>query len=247
MGMKTALISVVVAASLAAGSVLAASGSSGSTNGGACAKYHPPFPGPSHFVRTVDNAYFPLPVGRTLVYRGVEDGEKEVDRVTVTDRTKVIEGVTATVVNDELRKRNGRLLEKTFDYYAQDDRGNVWYLGEDTKEFFPNGEVDTSGSWQAGVDGGKPGIIMENNPQVPDAYRQECLSGEAEDMAWVVGRGGSVDVPLRTVHHVLRTLEFSPLEPSVVDRKLYGPGLGIVFERTLAGGQEVFRLVRVGG
>src|SRR5512132_3719521 len=156
-----------------------------------CASYQPQVPSPDHFVQTIDNPYFPLPVGRTLVYDGVKDGQSQIDRVTVTSKTKVIEGITATTVNDVATHR-GSLLEKTKDWYAQDDQGNVWYLGEDTRAFLPNGRVDRSGSWESGVGGAKPGIIMEADPQVPDAYRQECLSGEAEDMAWVVQLGGTV-------------------------------------------------------
>jgi hypothetical protein len=107
--------------------------------------------------------------------------------------------------------------------------------------------VDRSGSWQAGVNDGEPGIIMLANPQVPDAYRQEFLKGEAEDTAWITGRGGSVTVPYGTVHHVLTSLEHTVLEPKVVDMKVYAPGLGIVTERALAGGQEVAKLVKVTG
>ncbi len=211
----------------------------------ACESYQPVLD-PSHFVPTIDNPYFPLPVGRVLVYRGGQEGEKQIDTVTVTDTTKVIEGITATVVLDVATER-GRPIERTRDWYAQDDEGTVWYLGEATKEFLANGGVDTSGSWEAGVDGAKPGIVMEANPQIPDAYRQECLDGEALDTAWVVSRGGSVSTPFGRAHRVLRTLEFSELEPHVVDEKLYAPGVGIAVERTLAGGKEFWELVRVTG
>jgi hypothetical protein len=207
--------------------------------GGVCAAYHPQTPSPSRFSRTIDNPYFPLPVGRSFLYRGAENGKQEIDRMRVTPRTKVIAGITATVVSDNVYEPPPRLAEKTFDYYAQDDRGNVWYLGEDTKEFKRGGKVDTSGSWLTGRHGAKPGLIMEANPRVPDAYRQECLSGEAEDLAWVVARGGS--------RHLLRTMEFSPLEPSIVERKTYKPRVGIISERQLSGGHETLRLVRVTG
>jgi hypothetical protein len=80
---------------------------------------------------------------------------------------------------------------------------------------------------------------MEADPRVPDAYRQECLSGKAEDLAWVVGRGGS--------RHLLRTLEFSPLEPSIVERKIYRPQVGTIAEQQLSGGHETLKLVRVTG
>jgi hypothetical protein len=201
---------------------------------------------PAGFVSVIDNPYYPLPVGRTLVYRGVRDGQTQVDRVTVTDRTKVIGGVTATVVRD-VAKHGTTLLEATNDWFAQDIQGNVCYLGEDTKAYLPNGQVDTSGSWEAGVNGAVSGVIMEADPQVPDSYRQEFLVGEAEDTAWIVGRGGPITVPHGTVHNVVTSLEHSVLEPEVIDQKVYAPGLGIVLERALAGGQEVARLVSVTG
>jgi hypothetical protein len=163
----------------------------------------------------------------------------------VTRRTKNIDGITATVVSDNVYEPVGKLAEKTFDYYAQDDRGNVWYLGEDTKELLSGGRVDKSGSWLTGRNGGKPGLIMEADPRVPDAYRQECLTGEAEDVAWVVGRGGSKTVPAGTFHRVLRSLEFSPLEPAIVERKVYGRGVGIVSEQQLSGGHETLSLVHI--
>jgi hypothetical protein len=201
---------------------------------------------PSGFVGTIDNPYYPLPVGRTMVYRGVRDGQTQVDRVTVTDMTKVIGGVTATVVRD-VAKHGTTLLEATSDWFAQDTQGNVCYLGEDTKAYLPNGQVDTSGSWEAGVSGAISGLIMEANPQIPDSYRQEYLAGEAEDTAWIVGRGGSIKVPFGTLHNVLTSLEHTALEPDVVDQKVYAPGLGIVLELALAGGQEVAKLVKVTG
>lgn len=201
---------------------------------------------PAGFVATIDNPYYPLPVGRTLVYRGVRDGQTQVDRVTVTNETKVIGGVTATVIKD-VATHGSTLLEKTTDWYAQDTQGNVCYLGEDTKAYLPNGQIDRSGSWEAGVNGAVSGIIMEADPQIPDSYRQEYLQGEAEDTAWIVGRGGSLRVPYGTVHDVLTSLEHTALEPAVVDQKVYAPGLGIVLEQALAGGQEVAKLVRVIG
>jgi hypothetical protein len=240
-----AIAAIVGIASLVAGAYAAQAGAG--SGGGPCATYEPQIPSASHFAKAIDNPYFPLPVGRTLLYRGVEGGKREVDRMHVTGRTKNIKGISATVVSDNVYEPPARLAEKTFDYYAQDDRGNVWYLGEDTKEFLPGGKVDPSGSWLTGRSGAKPGLIMEADPRVPDAYRQECRSGEAEDLAWVVGRGGSVKVPYGTSRHVLRTLEFSPLEPTIVDRKVYGPGLGIVSERQLSGGRETLSLVRVTG
>jgi len=234
--MKT-IAAIVGALSLAAAGY-AARAEAGS-GGGRCAKYNPQIPSASHFSTVIDNPYFPLPAGRTFVYRGVENGKKELDRMHVTRRTKTIAGITATVVSDNVYEPPPKLLEKTFDYYAQDDRGNVWYLGEDTREFLSGGRVDRTGSWLTGKSGAKPGLIMEAHPQVPDSYRQECLSGEAEDLAWVVGRGGA--------KKVLRTLEFSPIEPSIVERKVYRPGVGVISEQQLSGGYETLKLVRVTG
>jgi hypothetical protein len=202
---------------------------------------------PADFTTTIDNPYFPLPVGRTLVYQGVKDGQSQTDTVTVTDRTKVVaEGITARVVTD-VAKHDGTLLEKTSDWYAQDDHGNVWYVGEDTAAYLPGGKVDTSGSWEAGVHDAEPGIVMEAKPQIPDAYRQEFLAGQAEDTAWVVGLGETVTVPYGKIRNVLTTLEATALEPGAYDQKVYGPGIGIVSEQSLTGPNETSQLVSVSG
>jgi len=214
------------------------------SSGSACGTTYAPVLDPANFVAIVDNSYFPLPVGRTLVYTGVKDGQTQTDTVTVTDQKKVILGITATVVSD-IATHNGAVLERTFDYYAQDRQGTVWYLGEDTIAFLPNGKTDTSGSFLAGVDGAQPGIIMEANPQIPDAYRQECYAGQAEDTAWVVATDGSVTVPYGKVRNVLTTLESTRLEPGGYDEKIYAPGIGIVSERSLTGPGETALLVSV--
>ena len=224
---------------------IVASGAWNSSQGATGTDYHPVLD-PANFVSTIDNPYFPLPVGRTLVYQGVEDGQTQIDTVTVTSQTKVILGITATQVSD-VSTHNGALLEKTFDWYAQDRDGNVWYLGEDTTAFLPHGKTDTSGSWQAGVNGAEPGLIMEANPQVPDAYRQEFLAGEAEDTAWVVQVGGTVTVPYGKLRNVLTTLEATQVEPGSYDRKVYAPGIGIVLEEALTGTPETAQLVSVTG
>lgn len=213
---------------------------------GAGSSYEPVLD-PASFTTTIDNPYFPLPVGRTLVYQGVKDGQSQVDTVTVTNRTKLVaEGITARVVTD-VATHNGAKLEETSDWYAQDDQGNVWYVGEDTKHFLPNGKVDTSGSWEAGVHDAEPGLVMEANPQIPDAYRQEFLSNQAEDTAWIVERGSSVTVPYGTLKSALTTLEATRLEPGAYDQKIYAPGIGIVREQALTGEPETAELVSVSG
>jgi hypothetical protein len=220
-------------------------GASGSNIRASGSDYEPVLD-PANFVAVIDNPYFPLPVGRTLVYEGIKDGQSQVDTVTVTDQTRVIEGITARMVSD-VSTHDGTLLEKTFDFYAQDRQGNVWYLGEDTTAFLANGKTDTSGSWQAGVHDAEPGLIMEADPQIPDAYRQEFLVGQAEDTAWVVERGGSVTVPYGKLRNTLKTLEATRIEPGAYDLKVYAPGLGIVLEQSLTGPNEIAKLVSVTG
>src|SRR5262245_40165017 len=215
-------------------------------NASACGTTYAPVLDPANFVGVIDNPYFPLPVGRTLVYTGIKDGQTQTDTVIVTDQKRVILGINTTVVSD-VATHDGTLLEKTFDFYAQDAEGTVWYLGEDTTAFIPNGKTDTSGSFTAGVDGAQPGIIMEANPQISDAYRQECYAGQAEDTAWVVATSGSVTVPFGKVRNVLTTLESTRLEPGAYDEKVYGPGIGIVSERSLTGPMEFAQLVSMNG
>ena len=221
---------------------LAGATSAGSLND---ARYEPHL-NPKSFTTKIDNRYFPLPVGRTWIYRGVKEGKPQIDRVVVTSKTqKVAEGITARVVTDVSRTPQGKLLEKTTDLYAQDKQGNVWYLGEKTAAYLPGGKIDRSGSWEAGVEDGEPGIIMLANPHVPDAYRQEYQKGNAEDTAWIVNRGTSATVPFGRLHNVLTSLEFARIEPNVVDQKRYAPGIGIVRETALTGPAEVAKLVRV--
>jgi hypothetical protein len=209
-----------------------------------CAGYHPVLD-PKDFVDVIDNPYFPLPVGRTLVYRGIKDGQSQIDRVKVTRRTRVVAGITARILFDVATHR-GKLLERTWDWYAQDKQGNVWYLGEKTTAY-ADGHQDHSGSWEAGVKGAKPGIIMEAHPAIPDAYRQECRPGKAEDTAWIVSTQGSVSVPYGKVQNVLTSVEATRIEPGAFDKKVYGPGIGIVLERALSGSPEVARLVSIQG
>jgi hypothetical protein len=202
---------------------------------------------PTNFVTTIDNPYYPLPVGRVMVYRGMRDGVAQTDTVSVTGNSKVIEGVRVVVVRDVATDTHQRTLEATTDWFAQDKQGNVWYFGEDTKAYQPDGTVDTSGSWTAGIDAATPGLIMEAHPQIPDAYRQEYLKGQAEDTAWIVGTGGSATVPYGTVRNTVRSLEMTVLEPDVLDEKIYAPGIGIVSEQSLTGPLEVAKLVSVTG
>jgi hypothetical protein len=202
-------------------------------------------PDPAEFDDPQPNEYFPLEPGWTATLHGSEDGERLVERVVVTDRTKVIQGITTIVVRDVIRHQ-GMLVERTDDWYAADDTGTVWYFGERTAEYDEHGNViSTDGSWEAGVDGAVAGIIMPIDPSPTDAYRQEFSRGEAEDQGWVVERGVSLRVPLGQVDHAVRTFEWSRLEHRVLVGKVFAPGLGIVREYTVAGGDEFLELVRV--
>jgi hypothetical protein len=189
---------------------------------------------PDDFVRVVDNRFFPLVPGTRFFYRGVEDGEAETNITIVTHDRKNILGISAVVVLDRVFVK-GELKEKTFDWYAQDEDGNVWYLGEDTKEYENGRVVSTEGSWEAGRHGARPGIIMLAHPRVGDSYRQEFLAGEAEDQAKVVARDLDITVPYGSFHNCIRTVEFTRLEPMVKEAKLYCPRIGFVKARGVQG------------
>ena len=196
---------------------------------------------PKDFVSTIDNPYFPLEPGTTLVYEGRSDDERQVVTIEITGQTEEILGVTCVVVKDTVEV-DGEVAEFTFDWYAQDVDGNVWYMGEDTKEY-ENGKVSsTEGSWEAGVNGALPGIIMTADPTVGLAYTQEHYANEAEDKARVIRVGDSVTVPFGSFDDVLVTEEWTPLEPDVRERKIYARGLGVVRIKTIQGGNELTTL-----
>jgi hypothetical protein len=202
---------------------------------------------PANFVGAVDNRYFPLIPGTGFFYKGVaENGTTpQTDYMVVTDRTKRILGVDATVVRDTVSS-HGHPIEKTFDWYAQDKGGNVWYMGEDTRELHHGHFVKMSDSWEGGVNGAQPGIIMPGNPQPGDAYRQEYYPGHAMDQARVIGGGGPVSVPNGSYRKTLATAETSPtIDPGVVERKYYVAGVGDVKEHTVMGDHEEIGLVRI--
>jgi hypothetical protein len=195
------------------------------------------------FTANVTNPWFPLRPGSVYRYRGVKDGEPSREVMTVTHRTKTIDGATCVVVSDLLYIR-GKLEERTEDYYTQDAKGNVWYFGEKTAELDEHGNVkNTSGSWMAGVDGAKPGIFMFVHPRPGDSARQEYLKGEAEDHFQVVAIGVTATVPFKAFRGAMLTKEWTPLEPDVIDHKFYARGIGTVLEQTVKGGDERNELV----
>jgi hypothetical protein len=198
---------------------------------------------PANFVSKIDNRYFPLKPGTGFHYRGIKDGSAQTDDMVVTRHVKDVLGVKCTVVRDTVSE-HGRPLERTFDWYAQDRQGNVWYMGEDARELKNGRFVRASDSWQAGVKHAKPGIIMRGHPRPGDVYRQEYYPPGALDQAHVVGTSATVRVPLGTFRRVLVTDEWSPVEPQI-ERKYYVAGIGEIKEQVTAGGHEQFQLVRV--
>ena len=163
----------------------------------------------------------------------------------VTDRTRIIMGVTCVEVRDTVRV-DGQLKEDTLDWYAQHLDATVWYFGEDTKEYEDGKVTTTKGSWVAGVDGALPGIVMPARPQVGDRYRQEYFPGEAEDMADVLSVAERATVPAGSYDGVLKTKDYTPLEPDVLEHKYYARGVGPVLTVDVAGGEARDELVRTG-
>ena len=193
----------------------------------------------------VDNPWFPLRPGTTYVYRGVKEGEPARDVLTVTHGVRKIQGAPCVVVSDRLYLR-GRLAERTTDWYSQDSRGNVWYFGESTAELDAHGRVtSTEGTWQAGRDGAQPGIYMPARPVPGRTGRQEFYKRHAEDHFEVLRLHANVRVPYTSSSNALLTKEWTPLEPGVIDHKLYVRGIGTVLEQTVKGGDERLELVSV--
>jgi hypothetical protein len=200
---------------------------------------------PGNFVTGIDNPFFPLQPGTTFVYEGQTEKGNERNEVAVTHETRVILGVTCVVVEDTVTV-DGNVVEVTLDWYAQDRDGNVWYFGEDSKEYENGVVVSTAGSWEAGVDGAQPGIIMEANPLVGDTYRQEYYAGEAEDWARVLSLGEAATVPSGSYTDLLMTQEWSALDsPRVIEHKYYARGVGFIFATTVQGGAGEIGLVEM--
>jgi hypothetical protein len=195
---------------------------------------------PENFDAPIANDYFPLTPGLVTVFEG---GGERVE-VKVTPETKVILGVTTHVITDQVFV-DGQLQEDTRDWYAADNVGNVWYFGEQTAEY-ENGQItSTEGSWEAGVDGALPGVIMLAGPKVGDTYRQEFYSGQAEDVAKVYAADQSITVPKDSYDLVIVTEDWSLLSPDVHERKWYAPNVGVVFEETILGGSGTLSLVDI--
>jgi len=182
---------------------------------------------PANFTDVVDNRFLPYRPGMHWAYEErAPDGEVQVVRIEVLDETRTVMGVDTVVVHDQVTSEGGDLVEDTFDWYAQDMDGNVWYFGEDTTSYQEDGTTSNDGAWEAGVDGALPGIVMPDSPAPSDTgYRQEYQRGEAEDM------GQIIDV----VNGVVVTRDWTPLEPDVIEEKAYLAGVGFVHEVQTAG------------
>lgn len=187
------------------------------------------------FSTRIDNPYWPMTPGARWIYTEHEGGDVNRVVVEVTDRTKrVASGLTARVVHDVV-SRNGEVVEDTLDWYAQRRDGSVWYLGENTKEY-ENGKVSsTEGSWEDGVDGAERGLMVPAKPKVGMTYRQEYYAGHAEDKGKVLSLNASASVPAGHYAHVLKTKDFTPLEPTAAEFKYYARGVGPVLSESVAG------------
>ena len=203
---------------------------------------------PAHFTTEIDNPYWPMEPGTRWVYRETdgEGGEQRVE-VTVTRKTKrIANGVEARVVHDVVTE-DGVPVEVTDDWYAQDSKGTVWYLGEDTTEYEDGEPVSTAGSFEAGVDGAQAGIIMPADPQPGFGYRQEYYRGEAEDRGEILSLGEQAEVPAGHFTDVLMTKDVNPLEPKVLEFKFYARGVGPVLAVSVSGGSDREELLRYTG
>jgi hypothetical protein len=246
-------VAVVVAMLLAGcGSDNASTNSTDSTPGGTTPAVPVVDPGdggnyqpdldPANFVDVVDNPYLPLKPGMTWVYDGESEGEAERTEMVVTTERRDIQGISATVVRDTVSAA-GRVAEDTYDWYAQDKDGNVWYLGEDTTAYEEDGTTSKEGSWEYGVDGALPGIVMLATPTVGDSYRQEYYLEHAEDVAEVVQIGETKKIGIGEYTDVVVTEDWNPLDPETIENKYFAPGVGLIFAEHTAGPAESEELV----
>lgn len=194
----------------------------------------------------VDNQFLPLNPGTVQLYQVETEDGVETIVVEVLDETRVVAGVTCVVVRDRVFV-DELLIEDTHDWFAQDDDGNVWYMGEEVINYeYDDDEnvisTDNEGAWEAGVDGAEAGIIMKATLIVGDSYQQEYYEGEAEDMAAIEATGVQVELEDGSIYdNCLQTLEWDPLEPGDQEYKYYAPDVGLIKEEAV-GGDETAEL-----
>jgi hypothetical protein len=199
---------------------------------------------PSAFGRPITNPYFPLAPGTVFIYEGTSDDAMTRDEMTVTAETRTILGVECIVVHD-VAFEEGEMVEETFDWYTQDAEGNVWYFGEDSTSYEDGKPQSTAGSWEAGVDGASPGIVMPAHPAVGDGYYQEYYRGEAEDQAEILSLDDALTTSYGSFTDVLTTKEWSELEPEIVEHKSYAKGVGLILAVSVQGESERSELIEV--
>lgn len=188
---------------------------------------------------TVNNPYHPVAVGKKYIYQGqTTDGLERIEEKRLAG-TKTILGITCIIVNFKAYL-NGILIEEAFDWYAQDNIGNLWYFGEAVDNYNSNGTLkDHAGSWEAGVDGAKPGLIMPASPQVGMKYREEYYFNHAEDEAEILSIAEMVTIPYGSFTNCVKTKNYTALEPDLVENKYYAPGIGLVKEVNITDGTEI--------
>lgn len=182
---------------------------------------------PEDFVATVDNPYFPRIPGTRYVYEGVTiDGLERVE-IEILHETRTVMGIQATIMHDVVYL-DGELVEETYDWFAQDKTGNVWYLGEAVDNYEEGVLTDHHGAWEAGVDGALPGIVMFANPvnHVGETMRQEYYVGQAEDQADILSATERITVPIGSFDNVVQTYDYTPLDPDAQEHKFYAAGIG---------------------
>ena len=209
----------------------------------ATAPYHPKVD-PAQFTNHITNPYFSVIPGTVRRYVGVRDGAPTAHTFTVTHQTRIVMGVRCVVVQDVVTQHQS-LVEKTTDWYAQDKAGNVWYFGEDTAEYLNGVVTSTHGTWEAGVDNAKPGVVIQAKPRVGPFYRQEFRPGIAEDKAKILSVTTVQKVPAGVFRNVVETRDIDPLNPDKKEQKYFAPGVGPVYVVRIGGQHhEEIKLIR---
>lgn len=182
---------------------------------------------PENFVDRINNPFLPFTPGSTYTYLTETAEGVERTEITVLNETRIVMGIETTIVTDKVYL-NDVLVEDTDDWYVQDKDGNVWYFGEEVDNYKDGVLTDHYGSWEAGVDGAEPGILMLANPVIGTKYRQEFYVGEAEDEGEIVGKNEKVIVIAGTFTGCLKIRETNPLDPTFLEFKYYAKGVGLV-------------------
>lgn len=199
---------------------------------------------PENFNTDITNPYFPLDTGKTYTYTAQTPDGLETVVVTVLTETRQVAGVNCRIVRDVV-SLDGEVIEDTYDWYAQDDEGNVWYFGEDVSNYENGVLQDKDGSFEAGIGGAKPGIVMMASPILELPYRQEYSFNVAEDWGKLVARDLTVTTPAGTFTDCIKTADWNALEPDApLEYKYYAPGIGNVMEETEGTG-EVLELISI--